>query len=74
MPAAWATALEQAGAGQIPQGAAALTVVGTRHRAGTWNTDEMRTERQVSFTVFVVCPGQESCSLLRLSKLDHPLA
>ncbi|WP_104125963.1 hypothetical protein [Cryobacterium sp. Y57] len=73
VPVAWATALEQAAAGQIPRGAAALTVVGTRHRAGTWDTDEMRTERQVSFTVFVVCPGQKSCTLLRLSKLDHPL-
>ncbi|WP_104201201.1 hypothetical protein [Cryobacterium sp. Y29] len=73
VPAAWATALEQAEAGQIPQGASALTVTGTRHRAGTWNTNEMRTERQVSFTIFVVCPGQESCTLLRLSKLDHPL-
>jgi hypothetical protein len=73
VPAAWATALDQAAAGQIPQGAAALTVVGTRHRAGTWNSEVMRTERQVSFTVFVVCPGQESCTLLRLSKLDHPL-
>ncbi|TFD68209.1 hypothetical protein [Cryobacterium gelidum] len=73
VPAAWATALEQAAAGQIPQGAAALTVVGTRHRAGTWDTEVMRTERQVSFTVFVVCPGQESCTVLRLSKLDHPL-
>ena len=73
VPAAWATALDQAAAGQIPQGAAALTVVGTRHRAGTWDTDEIRTERAVSFTVFVVCPDQESCTLLRLSKLDHPL-
>jgi len=73
VPAAWATALEQAAAGQIPRGAAALTVVGTRHREGTFDTDAMRTERQVSFTVFVVCPGQESCTLLRLSKLDHPL-
>ena len=73
VPAAWATALEQAAAGQIPRGAAALTVVGTRHRAGTWNTDDMRTERKVSFTVFVVCASQEPCTLLRLSKLDHPL-
>ena len=73
VPTAWATALEQAAAGQIPQGAAALTVAGTRHRAGTWDTDVERTQRQVSFTVFVVCPGQESCTLLRLSKLDHPL-
>ena len=66
VPAASATALEQAAEGQIPRGAAALTVVGTRHRAGTWDTDEMRTERQVSFTVFVACPGEQSCTLLRL--------
>ncbi|WP_166805554.1 hypothetical protein [Cryobacterium sp. Hb1] len=73
VPTAWATALEQAEAGQIPEGASALTVVGTRYRAGTFNTDAMRSERRVSFTVFVVCPGPESCTLLRLSKLDHPL-
>ncbi|TFD59597.1 hypothetical protein [Cryobacterium sp. Hh38] len=73
VPTSWATALDQAAAGQIPPGTAALTVVGTRHRAGTWDADVERTERPVSFTVFVVCPGQESCTLLRLSKLDHPL-
>ncbi|TFD54280.1 hypothetical protein E3T46_01080 [Cryobacterium sp. Hh11] len=73
VPTAWATALEQAAAGQISRGTSALTVVGTRHRAGTWDTDVESTERPVSFTVFVVCPGQESCTLLRLSKLDHPL-
>ena len=74
VPAAWATALEQAAEGQIPRGAAALTVVGTRHRAGTWNTDVIHMAGKVSFTVFVVCPGQEPCTLLRLSTLDHPLA
>ena len=73
VPTAWATALEQAEAGQIPQGASALTVTGTRHREGTWNTDDIRSEHTVTFTVFVVCPSQGSCTLLRLSKLDHPL-
>ena len=73
VPAAWATAVEQASAGQIPPGAAAFTVVGTSHREGTWNTEVIRTEREVSFTVFVVCPADETCTLLRLSKLDHPL-
>ncbi|TFC34915.1 hypothetical protein [Cryobacterium sp. TMT2-14] len=73
VPDAWSTALEQAASGQIPRGAAAFTVVGSRHRAGTWDTEVIRTERKVAFTVFVVCPGQEPCRLLRLSQLDRPL-
>lgn len=72
VPDAWSTALEQA-AGQIPRGAAAFTVVGTRHRAGTWDTEAVHTERKVTFTVFVVCPGREPCTLLRLSQPDRPL-
>lgn len=73
VPDAWTTALEQAAPGQLPRGATALTIVGTRHRAGTWNTEVTHTERQVSFTVFIVCPDIEPCALLRLSKLDRPL-
>lgn len=73
VPAAWATALEQAAPEQIPQGATAFTVTGTRHRAGTWNTQALRTERQVTFTAFVVCPADETCTLLRLSQPDRPL-
>ncbi|HEY9425356.1 MAG TPA: hypothetical protein VIP54_11215 [Microterricola sp.] len=73
VPDAWTTALEQATPGQLPRGATALTIVGTRHRAGTWNTEATRTERKVSFTVFVACPGIDPCALLRLSKLDRPL-
>lgn len=73
VPDAWTTALEQAAPGQLPRGATALTIVGTRHRAGMWNTEVTRTERQVSFTVFIACPGIDPCALLRFSKLDHPL-
>lgn len=73
VPDAWSTALEQAAPGQLPRGATALTVVGTRHRAGTSNTEVMRTERQVSFTIFIACPDLDPCALLRLSKLDRPL-
>ncbi len=73
VPNGWSTALEQAAPGQIPPGATAFTVVGTRHREGSWATEVMRTERQVAFTVFVVCPDREPCALLRLSKLDQPL-
>jgi hypothetical protein len=73
VPETWSTALEQAASGQIPRGAAAFTVVGTRHRAGTWDTEGLRTEQLASFTVFVVCTDGQPCTLLRLSQLDHPL-
>lgn len=73
VPAAWSTALKQASPGQIPQGAAAFTIVASAHREGTWNTDVIRTKRDVAFTVFVRCPGGEPCTLLRLSQLDKPL-
>jgi hypothetical protein len=73
VPDAWSTALEQAAPGQIPVGAAALTVLGTRYRAGTWDTEILRTHRMVAFSVFVRCPGSDPCTLLRLSQLDRPL-
>jgi hypothetical protein len=72
-PESWSAALEQAAAGQIPRGAAAFTVVGTSHRVGTWNTEVVRTERSVAFTIFVACPDEQRCALLRLSQLDRPL-
>jgi hypothetical protein len=72
-PESWSAALEQAAAGQIPRGAAAFTVVGTSHRVGTWNTEIIRTERSVAFTIFVACPDEQRCVLLRLSQLDRPL-
>lgn len=38
VPDACATAQQQAAARQIPRGAKAFTLVGTSHRAGTWDT------------------------------------
>jgi hypothetical protein len=73
VPDAWSTALAQAASGQIPRGAAAFTVEAIRHRAGTWDTEAIRTAQKVSFTVFVACPGVQPCTLLRLSQLDRPL-
>ena len=73
LPSTWSTALEQATPGQIPSGAAAVTVVGTRHREGLWKTEDVRTTRAVAFTVFAVCPQGHSCKLLRLSLPDRPL-
>ena len=72
-PESWSAALEQAAAGQIPRGAAAFTVVGTSHRVGTWNTEVIRTERSVAFTIFIACPEGQRCALLRLSLLGRPL-
>jgi len=73
VPESWSTALQQATAGQLPPGAAALTITGTSHRVGTWNTEVIRTERPVSFTIFVACREGQPCVLLRLSQLDRPL-
>ncbi|MEA5052118.1 MAG: hypothetical protein VB093_01565 [Propionicimonas sp.] len=79
VPEAWTTAEAQAAPGQLPQGATAYTITGTRHRTGIWGTDPVEASRPVSFTVFLVCapPAPEFradlCRLLRLSELDNPL-
>ena len=73
IPKSWSTARDQATAGQLPPGAAALTITGTSHRVGTWNTEVIRTERPVAFTIFVACKEGQPCVLLRLSQLDRPL-
>ena len=73
VPLAWSTALEQAAPGEIPPGAGSFTVTGTSHRQGTWGTEPLSTQRQVSFTIFVVCSRDTPCALLRLSQIDRPL-
>lgn len=81
VPEAWETAVEQAAPGQIPAGAVAYTISGTRHREGVWGTDPVEASRPVSFTVFLVCTpptpgrgaGSGECEVLRLSQLDNPL-
>jgi hypothetical protein len=73
VPAAWATAVEQAARGQLPPGATAYTITGVRHRAGTWTDQPTETESRVTFTVFLACPDGEACRLLRFSRLDEPL-
>ncbi|MGO2664905.1 hypothetical protein [Microbacteriaceae] len=84
-PAAWDDAVVQAAPGQIPDGAVAYTITGTRHRTGYWGADRITTTHEVAFTVFLTCtpdrnvapppadPMTENCSLLRLSLLDNPL-
>ncbi|MDQ4113838.1 MAG: hypothetical protein M3306_22485 [Actinomycetota bacterium] len=81
IPEGWETAVDQAAPGQIPAGAVAYTIEGTRHRDGISGTEPVEASRPVSFTVFLVCtpptPGRSagsgSCEVLRLSQLDNPL-
>lgn len=79
VPEAWTTAEAQAAPGQLPRGATAYTIEGTRHRSGIWGTEPVETSRPVAFTVFIACapPAPEFttnlCRLLRLSALDNPL-
>ena len=85
IPAVWEGAVAQAAPGQLPDGAIAYTVTGTRHRTGYWGTDPITTTHEVAFTVFLTCtpahnpappsadPVTRTCALLRLSQLDNPL-
>ena len=73
IPETWPAALAQATPGQIPDSAAAYTVTGTRHRIGSWGAEPVYSEQPVAFTVFVVCPPADKCTLLRLSQLGNPL-
>ncbi|MGO3151926.1 MAG: hypothetical protein ACTIJJ_04785 [Galactobacter sp.] len=85
IPAVWDTAVVQAAPGQIPDGAVAYTIIGTRNRTGYWGTDPVTTTHPVAFTVFLTCtperasapslaePITDTCLLLRLSQLNNPL-
>ncbi|GAA1996459.1 hypothetical protein GCM10009777_36610 [Microbacterium pumilum] len=73
VPAAWAGAVAQAAPGQLPPGAIAYTISGIRHRNGTWDGEPTTTASEVTFTVFIACPRDQHCRLLRLSRLNEPL-
>lgn len=79
VPEAWDTAVEQAQPGQLPRGATAVTIEGTRHREGVWNGEAVTSEHPVSFTVLLACPPPAPefrtglCHVLRLSQLGNPL-
>lgn len=73
VPDAWHEAVRQAQPGQIPSGATAVTIHGTRHRNGQWNGRAVGEDFAVSFTVLLACPTGGSCHVLRLSQLDNPL-
>jgi len=69
----WATALAQATPGQLPPGAIAYTISGIRHRNGMWEREPTATASAVAFTVFIACPRNDDCRLLRFSRLNEPL-
>jgi hypothetical protein len=73
VPNSWNEAVDQAHPGQLPEGAVAYTIHGTRQRDGVWNGQPTSAKREVAFTVFIACPPDETCHLLRLSQLDNPL-
>lgn len=74
VPDAWAGAAAQARPGQLPPGAIAYTVDGTRHRDGVWNGTAETLSAPVAFTMFMACPPDgDPCYLLRLSQLENPL-
>ncbi|EGD44005.1 vegetative cell wall protein gp1 (Hydroxyproline-richglycoprotein 1) [Nocardioidaceae bacterium Broad-1] len=59
---------------EIAAGTTAYTVTGLRRRSGTWQGKQAQTVDEVSFTIFMTCrPTYDTCKLLRLSQLNHPL-
>lgn len=73
VPDTWARVTEEARTGTLPPGAVAYTITGTRHRAGSWEGQDVSDARPVSFTIFAACPTGDSCRLLRLSAVDTPM-
>ena len=73
VPDSWEEAVQQTHPDQLPPGAVAYTIHGTRQRDGTWNGTPTSAEQDVAFTVFIACPPGKECYLLRLSVLDNPL-
>jgi len=73
VPEQWHEA-EAVGGDAILEGTIAYTVEGIRHREGVWYDDQVTSEHQVAFTIFLACePAFDQCALLRLSILDQPL-
>ena len=72
-PASWAGIVAETKPGLLPPGATAYTITGNRHRAGVWDGQDVSDVRPVAFTIFLACPPDEDCRLLRLSGVDQPL-
>ncbi|MGI9824395.1 hypothetical protein [Agromyces sp. Marseille-Q5079] len=73
VPDSWIAARSQAAGRQLPASASAFTISGIAERTGVWNGKPVESSRPVSFTVFIDCPSEHPCHLLRLSRPDAPL-
>jgi hypothetical protein len=74
VPDRWASMLATTPPGVLADGTTAVTITGTRHRAGVWEGEPVADRFAVAFTLFVVCePTYPTCHLLRLGRLDHPM-
>lgn len=59
---------------ELAAGTTAYTVTGLRRRSGIWQGKPAQTVDRVTFTIFMTCPPTyDTCKLLRLSQLNHPL-
>lgn len=73
VPHSWSTIVAQSN-GELRPGTMAVTITGTRHRNGVWNSEPAEVAHPISFTVFVACPPAfERCHVMRLSRLNNPL-
>lgn len=73
IPTNWHSILDQAH-GELRPGTTAVTITGTRERAGIWNSERATTSSPTAFTVFVAChPAFDRCHVLRLSEPGNPV-
>jgi hypothetical protein len=73
VPDDWPRVRAEAGH-QLRPGTTAVTVTGTRHRAGVWEGQKQTANTNVSFTIFMICkPTYPACHILRLSQPGNPL-
>ncbi|ALG83206.1 hypothetical protein [Gordonia phthalatica] len=72
VPEQWAQAVEQARPGQLPVGASAITIEGTRHREGIWNDEPVTSQHPVAFTIFLACPREDDPPISNQSETGQP--
>lgn len=74
IPEAWDDAVTQDQSGTLVPGMTAVTIEGTRHRTGTNGGQDLSSDHEVAFTVFLACePAFDRCHVLRLSVPGSPL-
>lgn len=70
IPEGWTEAAEHP---SVAPGTVAVTIDGTRHREGVWAGAGTSAARPVAFTLFLSCPPDGDCALLRLTRPNAPL-